>query len=98
MREVGNCFARSSSALGFKTAWVDGTDVQARRSFVAEHQEHRPPKMLLIGHLDTVFEKDSPFQKFERGPSTGARGPASTDMKGDDIIGQALKAPTPPAL
>ena len=50
-------------------------------------------KILLIGHLDTVFERDSPFQKFERLDANTARGPGIIDMKGGDvIIIQALKA------
>src|SRR4029450_5453880 len=54
----------------------------------------RPGKrFLLIGHLDTVFEPDSPFQKFERLNDRQARGPGIIDMKGGDvIIVQALKA------
>ena len=51
------------------------------------------PRILLIGHLDTVFEKDSPFQKFERIDETTARGPGIIDMKGGDVIMvSALKA------
>ena len=48
---------------------------------------------MLIGHLDTVFEADSPFQTFERLDATTAKGPGVIDMKGGDvIIIQALKA------
>ena len=36
--------------------------------------------MLLIGHMDTVFEKDSPFQKYVRRGDT-AEGPGVNDMK-----------------
>ena len=40
-----------------------------------------------------MFERDSPFQKFERIDATTARGPGIIDMKGGDvIIIQALKA------
>ena len=49
--------------------------------------------MLLIGHLDTVFERDSPFQKFQRIDDKTAKGPGIIDMKGGDvIIIAALKA------
>ena len=44
------------------------------------------PRILLIGHLDTVFEKDSPFQKFERVDDRTARGPGIIDMKGGDVV------------
>jgi glutamate carboxypeptidase len=51
------------------------------------------PHLLLIGHLDTVFEADSPFQKFERIDNLRARGPGVTDMKGGNvIIVEALRA------
>jgi glutamate carboxypeptidase len=36
---------------------------------------------LLIGHMDTVFEPSSPFQKFVRDGDT-AVGPGTSDMKG----------------
>src|ERR1043166_6719511 len=60
---------------------------------IAEHKGNgRGKRMLLIGHLDTVFEPDSPFQGWKR---TGdiAEGPGVGDMKGGDvIILAALKA------
>ena len=58
----------------------------------AERQGNQGKRLLLIGHLDTVFEKDSPFQRFERQDSI-ARGPGVVDMKGSDVaILFALKA------
>jgi glutamate carboxypeptidase len=42
--------------------------------------------VLLIGHLDTVFEEDSPFQRFERLPGDKASGPGTTDMKGGNVV------------
>jgi glutamate carboxypeptidase len=50
------------------------------------------PKILMIGHLDTVFEEDSPFQHFQR-TGTRATGPGVADMKSGDVaIIYALKA------
>jgi glutamate carboxypeptidase len=47
----------------------------------------------LIGHLDTVFEPTSPFQKYVKLTDTTARGPGVIDMKGGDVIMiQAFKA------
>ena len=78
--------------MGFTTRWVDGAPFRRAGHLVAEAS--RPGKrFLLIGHLDTVFEPDSPFQKFERLNDRQARGPGIIDMKGGDvIIVQALKA------
>ena len=92
VRETGRLFRAEFDALGFKTEWIDGTAWGRAGHLVARH-EGPSPKLLLIGHLDTVFERDSPFQKFERLDADHARGPGVTDMKGGDVILlQALKA------
>jgi len=43
-------------------------------------------KLLLIGHLDTVFTKKSPFQKFKIEDNGLVAGPGITDMKGGDVV------------
>jgi glutamate carboxypeptidase len=92
VREVGKLFAAEFDALGFRTRWVDGAPFERAGHLVAEHRGPGP-KVLLIGHLDTVFEPHSPFQRFARISATAARGPGIIDMKGGDvIIVQALKA------
>ena len=85
VREVGAIFMSSLERLGFKSRWVDGAPFQRAGHLVAEHAG-AGPKILLIGHLDTVFERDSPFQKFERIDARVARGPGIIDMKGGDVI------------
>jgi glutamate carboxypeptidase len=92
VREVGRVFSAELDALGFKTRWVDGSAFKRAGHLVAEHPGSGP-RILLIGHLDTVFEKDSPFQKFERIDDRTARGPGIIDMKGGDVVMiSALKA------
>jgi glutamate carboxypeptidase len=92
VREVGAIFRAAFDKLGFKTRWVDGAAFQRAGHLVAEHPG-TGPKILLIGHLDTVFERDSPFQKFQRLDGQTAKGPGIIDMKGGDvIILQALSA------
>ena len=92
VREVGKAFQQEFDALGFKTRWVDGAPFKRAGHLVAEHAA-AGPKLLLIGHLDTVFEADSPFQKMERVDERHARGPGIIDMKGGNvIIVQAMKA------
>src|SRR5204863_8024423 len=65
--------------------WTDATCVKQASHIVAEHRDPGP-KILLIGHLDTVFEPSSPFQKFERLNDSTAKGPGIIDMKGGDVI------------
>jgi glutamate carboxypeptidase len=92
VREVGRLFGRQLEAIGFKTRWVDGAAFNRAGHLVAEHAGPGP-RVLLLGHLDTVFEPDSPFQKFERVSATAARGPGVLDMKGGAVIMlQALRA------
>src|SRR3990170_5176807 len=61
VQEVGKVFRAEFDGLGFKTEWVDGAPFGRAGHLVAEHPG-QGPRILLIGHLDTVFEPDSPFQ------------------------------------
>src|SRR5829696_692796 len=92
VRAVGALFRREFETLGFKTLWVDGGPFKRAGHLVAEHPG-KGPRMLLVGHLDTVFERDSPFQAFQKVDARTAKGPGIIDMKGGDvIILAALKA------
>lgn len=87
VRAVAECFRPGFEALGFKTRWIDGAAWGRAGHFIARRDGRGgAPKVLLIGHLDTVFEKDSPFQRFERLSETSARGPGVIDMKGGNVI------------
>ena len=92
VRQVGQVFRQELERLGFTARWIDGSSFKRAGHLVAD----RPgagPRILLIGHLDTVFEPDSPFQRFERIDDRTARGPGIIDMKGGDVVMvQALKA------
>jgi len=94
VREVGKVFAAELDALGFTTRWADGSAFGRAGHLIATRAgKAAKTKVLLIGHLDTVFEPDSPFQRFELLPDGRARGPGVIDMKGGDvIIVQALAA------
>ena len=85
VRQVADVLRPQLDALGFRTRWVDGAAFHRAGHLVAEHPGPGP-KILLIGHLDTVFEPSSPFQRFERLDDSTARGPGVIDMKGGDVI------------
>ncbi len=92
VRKVSDIFRGKLEALGFKTRWVSGKSFNRSGHLIAE-RTGQGPRLLLIGHLDTVFESDSPFQKFEMINDSTASGPGIGDMKGGDvIIVQALQA------
>jgi glutamate carboxypeptidase len=96
VRAVGQAFGDEFKRLGFAVRWVPLPDsLQRAGHLIAERKgrKGRGRRLLLLGHLDTVFEPDSPFQKFERISETRAKGPGIIDMKGGDvIIVEALRA------
>ncbi len=85
VKKVGDLFRESFEALGFETHWVDGAAFGRAGHLVARYGDGAP-HLLLIGHLDTVFEPDSPFQQFERLGPDRARGPGVIDMKGGNVV------------
>ena len=93
VKEVGAILRAELDGMGFETRWVDMPEEMQRGGHLfGEHAGTRGKKILLIGHLDTVFEPDDAFQTFERDGSK-ATGPGIEDMKsGDVIIIYALKA------
>jgi glutamate carboxypeptidase len=87
VRATGDLFDAEFRRLGFTTRWVDGSPWGRAGHFIAEWRGNgRGPKIMFIGHLDTVFEQDSPFQRWVRMDDSTAAGPGSTDMKGGDVI------------
>jgi glutamate carboxypeptidase len=93
VREVGRAFQAPLDSLGFNVHWITLPDSLRRAGHLfAYRQGTRGRKVLLIGHLDTVFERDDPFQRFVR-DGRYASGPGVNDMKGGDVvILYALKA------
>jgi len=92
VEQVGKIFSNEFQKLGFKTTWIDGRDFNRSGHLVASIGS-QGPKILMIGHLDTVFSASDEFQKFEVLDKNNIAGPGITDMKGGDmIIISALKA------
>lgn len=97
VKAVGDEFAKEFQALGFETRWIP-MPAEMKRSghFFAEHKAKKKSRntgktILLIGHLDTVFEGEG--QKWSLVNDSTAKGAGSSDMKGGDVvILYALKA------
>ena len=84
-KTVGKIFQAELDQLGFNTYWVTYPETIKRSGHLfAEMRGGTGKKIVLIGHLDTVFEPDSPFQKFTRDGDT-AYGPGVSDMKAGDV-------------
>lgn len=92
VREVGRVMQRELDALGLETEWIDMPPEMNRAGHLFGRKDGKGKKILLIGHLDTVFEADDAFQSFVRDGDT-ATGPGVDDMKsGNVVIVYALKA------
>ncbi len=94
VNEVGDLFDTAFQEIGFQTEWINmPAEMNRAGHLFASINGDKGKKLLLIGHLDTVFEENSPFQTFERINDSIAYGPGANDMKGGDVVVlYALKA------
>ncbi len=84
-QKVGKILQKELDKLGFNTYWVTyPKEVKRAGHLFAEMRGGKGKKITMVGHLDTVFEEDHPFQKFVR-KGDKAYGPGVDDMKGGDI-------------
>ncbi|HEY5666197.1 MAG TPA: M20/M25/M40 family metallo-hydrolase [Gammaproteobacteria bacterium] len=93
VREVGRVLRAELDDIGLETEWIElPPEMNRAGHLVGKLAGDRGRKMLLIGHLDTVFEADDSFQAYAREGNI-ATGPGIDDMKsGDVVIVYALKA------
>jgi glutamate carboxypeptidase len=86
VRKVGAVLRKELDVLGFETKWIPGDSFKRAGHLIAIHKTKKGKKILMIGHLDTVFEEDSPFQGVEMLNDSIMHGPGAADMKGGDVI------------
>jgi glutamate carboxypeptidase len=93
VRKVGEMLRAELEPIGFAVEWVDMKAANRAGHIIARHKGNgRGKKLLLIGHLDTVFEPDSPFQHWTRSGNDG-EGPGAADDKGGmAVMVAALRA------
>ncbi|WP_156680160.1 M20/M25/M40 family metallo-hydrolase [Sphingomonas profundi] len=83
---VGRMMRAELEPLGFAVTWRPMASTKRAGHLIAIHKGKPGAKrLLLIGHLDTVFEKDSPFQRFVR-RGDQAEGPGAGDDKGGMVV------------
>ena len=86
VEKVGAMMRAELEPLGFKVEWKDMRDTGRAGHLIATHVGSPGGKrLLLIAHLDTVFEPDSPFQTFTRKGDKG-EGPGAGDDKGGMVV------------
>jgi len=93
VRTVRDMVEPEFKALGFATQWIDMDEVGRAGHLIARHiGSRRGKRLLLIAHLDTVFEPDSLFQRWQP-DGNRAHGPGAGDDKGGvAVIVAALRA------
>lgn len=93
VKKVGAMMQKELVKLGFKTHWVsEPASMHRAGTLMAERKNASGKPILLIGHLDTVFASDSPFQKIKH-KKYSIQGPGIIDDKGGLVVMlYALKA------
>jgi len=98
VNQVGECMAGYFSALGAEvdrraltaaTQVDDDGEVTSRPlgdAFLFSRRPHAPLQVLLVGHLDTVFAVDHPFQKVREIAGNRLNGPGVADLKGGLVV------------
>ena len=82
VRQMGGHFVRQLTELGFESRFVEMPAATGRAGhLVAEHKGTKGKRVLLIGHLDTVY----PGGTFRREGDI-AHGSGVNDMKGGDVV------------
>ena len=87
VKNVGLILKKEFDNIGFTTEWISLPDSIKRAGHLVAHTKGtKGKKLILIGHLDTVFEPDmepNPYKKLNDSTETGQ---GVNDMKGGDII------------
>jgi glutamate carboxypeptidase len=102
VRAVGKLFRDQFDALGFQTRWIELPPEMRRAGHLLAERPSSPAnrgkRLMLLGHLDTVFEPGNTTPAWEPqtepdGSVLRIKGQGVSDMKGGDvIIVEALRA------
>ena len=86
VEKVGQMLRAELEPLGFKVVWKPLPQTKRAGHLIATRAGRKGAKtLLLIGHLDTVFEADGPLQTFKR-TGDSAEGPGVGDDKGGMVV------------
>lgn len=93
VERVGSLIAEELKQLGFAIHWAkEPASMHRAPTLIATRTGKQGKRLLLIGHLDTVFPADTTFKSFTLGKQM-AKGPGVLDDKGGLVVMlYALKA------
>jgi glutamate carboxypeptidase len=87
VKSVGEVYIRELKKLGFTIEWVAEPDALNRAGhLVATHVGNKGKRIILLGHMDTVFEPDMPAGPYTVLNDSTATGQGVNDMKGGDVM------------
>lgn len=87
VKAVGQLYSKELEKLGFTIEWINMPDsIKRAGHLVATRKGNKGKKLLLLGHLDTVFEPDMPSNPFTVLNDSTITGQGINDMKGGDVI------------
>ena len=86
VREVGKVYRVELDGLGFTTRWVELPPQMKRAGHLtATRAGNRGKRLLLLGHIDTVFDKSSKVILWDP-QGAHVKGQGVSDMKGGNVI------------
>lgn len=87
VKKNGHILRKEFDKIGFTTEWITMPDSLKRAGhLVASVKGKKGKRLLLIGHLDTVFEPDMPANPYKKLNDSTATGQGVVDMKGGNMI------------
>ncbi|WP_448565862.1 M20/M25/M40 family metallo-hydrolase [Thalassotalea ganghwensis] len=88
VEQVAKLYIPQFQRIGFNAEFISGKAFNRAGHLIASRLSDDPTaiKVLLIGHLDTVFAKHDDFQSFSLKGKEQATGPGIVDMKGGNAI------------
>lgn len=86
VKQVGNVLVEEFKKIGMDAKMVPGDAFGRAGHLIATNNGSKGPKIMMIGHLDTVFEPSSPFQEYTMINDSIMKAPGVADMKGGDVI------------
>lgn len=86
VRQVGKVVSKELQSLGFKSKWInEPANMHRAGTLVAVHHGKQGKRLLLIGHLDTVFLTSQSFHRYSK-KTHSAKGQGVLDDKGGIVV------------
>jgi glutamate carboxypeptidase len=87
VKKTGAQLRAEFDRIGFTTEWITLPDSLKRAGHLVAYKKGKKGKrILMVGHLDTVFEPDMPANPYRQLNDSTVTGQGVNDMKGGDVV------------